>query len=250
MAQAQPALKTTSQVKDRTRNGGRSLNAIWMSENLTTNEKVILNALASDQDVRGDFQDFRYMALSRFERLTSLSRRTIIRTLNELVGRGYLQKRLTVVKGVKQPTYFRITDRIFEEYGDRLPERGSATETPRGSATEAPKLIQEQGTNSPNKFSTPSGAQKVVSLDKARERKTSTREKARSIVVSLIEIRPGVFIPHKAIDRTADRLLDQFGIKPFYELERRVAVAGKMGKLPWDPNALEYELACIAEGIG
>lgn len=261
MAQAQPANHSQLQsAKTRTRAWGPMYKAVAYSPKLSRLQKAILNYLTMHLDPRKRATDSRWAKVSLIGRSIGYSNRHVQRGLKSLSEGHYVLIEHRFIHGRKAPSRFTLTNRIFDEYEQALKDKSARKALSRGCdimslsqcdivADKSSETIEE--VEIPNKFSTPAGEQNVHCLDKARkERKPSTREKARSILVSMIKITPRHFISHKAVDRTADRLLDQFGIGPFYELERRVARAGKMGSLPWDPNALEYELACIANGGG
>lgn len=259
MAQAQPANHSQLQsAKTRTRAWGPMYKAVAYSPKLSRLQKAILNYLTMHLDPRKRATDSRWAKVSLIGRSIGYSNRHVQRGLKSLSEGHYVLIEHRFIHGRKAPSRFTLTNRIFDEYEQALKDKSARKALSRGCdmmslsqcdivADKSSETIEE--VEIPNKFSTPSGEQNVSSLAKARERKISTREKARSILASMVSIRPGEFIPYKAVDRTADRLLDRFGIKPFYELESRLAECQKLGDVPWNPNWFEYELERLANEI-
>ncbi len=112
--------------------GGRALNAVWSNNDLSSTEKIILIYFGSQLDFNQDFVgQWRYLPIQETAQATSLSKKTIITTLKNLVLDGFLYKEVTPKRiQIKEnlSNYYALTSKIFEAYQKIVNERNQLRE--------------------------------------------------------------------------------------------------------------------------
>lgn len=252
MALAQPAKFPTKQ-SGKVRAWGAVYKAVAYSPKLKRLHKAIMNYLTMHMDTRKLGTDSRWSAVAAMARVTDYSVRQIQRGLKDLNDRGYILIEHRFIHGRKAPSRFTITNKIFDEYEQALAAKqarkalGNGCDMMSGSQYD----ITAQQSNTDQKlvsrseeFSTPERAENVVCISEAKtkDRKPSTREKARGMMANMPHYGPKVYVPYEGVSVTADRLYDKFGIEGFYALERRMIERGTHGNVKWNARWFEREM--------
>lgn len=121
--------------------GGRHLNAITKNRKLKIYEKAVLHCLASHQDYRGDFMQWRFMAIEDMADEIGCAARTILRAIQSLEEKGYLLREARWKGNQKLPNNYKLTSKIFQEYAEqKAAAESEPNQSPIGSEKFSPSI--------------------------------------------------------------------------------------------------------------
>ena len=100
--------------------GGRSLDAVWVNQNLDVIQKLILQFLASKCNFNNKFNDNIKISVKEIQYTIGTSEQTTIKHLKCLRESGYI----TVTETSHKTRLYCLTDKIFDEYDGYLTSKG------------------------------------------------------------------------------------------------------------------------------
>lgn len=107
------------------RQGGRCLRAIWYLKDISVYERIILIYLGSILDFTGDFSEGKAVSKETIAKTTGISKRTAIRSVNQLIKKGYLTQILRKIPSQKKhdTSLIFMTHEVFRPYLDFLKQK-------------------------------------------------------------------------------------------------------------------------------
>lgn len=125
--QAAQSQATSSKGEKFLTNGGRALNAVWSSQKLKSNQKMVLLYIGSQLDFRSNFLSQIKLTQKKIAKAIAKTPRSTLTILLDLEKNGYITA--TPSKN-SSGNYYALESKIFDEYGELACEETSHANQP------------------------------------------------------------------------------------------------------------------------